>query len=160
MSVTGRSSSAAASKKPRRASAVHGPAYASASTRARGQLSDRLRDAGRGRAGDVGVVDRRDRQAVVAAPRLAGRQGVRIAAERDDAAGGERDCVLVERLARRGLLEPGRVQRQRAAERAAEIVALGQLARVALEQRAGAGEQDALQRSHARHAQSSVARGA
>ena len=96
------------------------------------------------------VLDRGNLQAVVPSPRFPMRQRARLAHPRDDAAGGQGDGVLVERLAVRCGHARG-VQRQRAAEGAAQIVALGQLARVGREQLASAGKQRHLERIGPRH---------
>ena len=66
-------------------------------------------------------------------------QWLEVRDPRDDAAGGKRDGVLVERLAA-ALVEAGGTQRERSAEGAAEVVSLWQLAGVCAEQRARSGE--------------------
>src|ERR1700686_4457351 len=60
---------------------------------------DRLQDSGGGRAGQVGVVDLWDCEPVVASARFAVREDASLTFARDDAAGGDRDSILIERLA-------------------------------------------------------------
>jgi hypothetical protein len=68
----------------------------------------------------------------------------------NDAAGGQRDGVLAER----GLVvigQAGRAQRERTAERAAQVIALRQLARVICQQLTGYREEGQLQGSEVWH---------
>ena len=76
---------------------------------------------------------------------LAAGQRAASPSARDDAAGGQRHGVLVERLAPGAGRNARGAQRERAAERPAQVVALGQLARVQRQQRARPGEQCHLQ---------------
>ena len=89
------------------------------------------------------IVDRGDAQAIVAPPPFAVGKRARLAHVGDDAAGRQRDGILVEWLA---VLhpDPGGAKRERSAEGAAQIVALGQLARVGREQLARARQQGHL----------------
>ena len=130
---------------------VHGPRVAgSPSSVAAGEL-DRSprRTPGGGRPRDVRVVDRRDLQAVVAPARFAVRGAMSGSRARRETTlpRGERHGVLVERLAaaRARSMPAARSSASAAAERAAQVVALGQLARVARASSvAGAREQGQL----------------
>ncbi len=108
--------------------------------RAAGEPLDRARHAGRRGARHRGVLDEGQRQAVVAPPRLPARQVAGVGMCGDDAPRRRRHRVLVERLAPLAL-DPGRAQRERAAERAAQVVALGKLPGVDRQQRAGPREE-------------------
>ena len=98
-SVTGRSSAATQVEQPvERRSRSTDPRRGSPRALRRRARSIAASTPGRGRARHVGVLDRRDRQAVVAPARFAVGEGAGRHA-RDDAARGQRHGVLVERLA-------------------------------------------------------------
>ena len=111
-----------------------------------GELLQGARQSRGGRAGHGGVLDERQRQSVVAPTCLVERQDRRVGVHPDHTPGGKRHGVLVDRLVSCGHpRDAGGMQRERAAERAAQVVALGQLAGVDAQQLPRAGEQSHLQ---------------
>ena len=136
MSVTGHSRAAARSNRPLQRRRGPGAGVGNRCDPSAGELFDGGEESGGGRAGHRRVVHERKRAPIVAPALLVEGQIGGVPRPRNEAVSGERDRILIDRLAPSGQRpHAGRAQRQRAAERAAQVISLGQLARVEGQQR-------------------------
>jgi hypothetical protein len=110
-----------------------------------GELVDRAHEPRGGRPRLLVRADERRHDAVVAPPALARWQEAHVRDARDRRARRARDCVLVERAAA-GRAHPRGLERESAAKRAAEVIALRQLARLRAQELDRSGEQRQAER--------------